>query len=139
MQELRDCGKTCLGGGEGGQPHDGMFFALGYLSVQDLLSIERFCKSLRDGVRSDPLLWRSIHIEQPLSEKITSDALQKLVNRARGNLRCLNLVECIRITDEGLKRVLETNPRLTKVRIYIEYPRTTNGYHTRLFVYNNTK
>ncbi|KAG6659659.1 hypothetical protein I3843_03G046600 [Carya illinoinensis] len=114
---LRDCGKTCFDDGEGDAPHDAMFFALGYLGVQDLLNVERVCKSLRDTVRSDHLLWRTIHIDQPLSEKITDDALLKLANRAQGTLRCLNLMECIRITDSGLKHVLETNPRLTKLSV----------------------
>jgi hypothetical protein len=116
-QESMDCGKTCSDGGEGGAPHDAMFFALAYLGVQDLLNVERVCKYLRDGVRNDPLLWRSIHIDQPLSEKITDDALLKLASRAQGNLQCLNLVGCTRITDGGLKHVLETNPKMTKVRI----------------------
>jgi hypothetical protein len=39
----------------------------------------------------------------------------QLTNRAQGNLQCLSLVECPRITDDGLKHVLENNPRLTKV------------------------
>jgi hypothetical protein len=116
-QKWADCGETCFDGGEGGAPHDAMFFALAYLGVLDLLNVERVCKSLHDGVRSDPLLWRSIHIDQRLSEKITDDALLKLANRAQGTLQCLNLVECIKITDGGLKRVIETNPKMTKVRI----------------------
>ncbi|KAG7982091.1 hypothetical protein I3843_04G032000 [Carya illinoinensis] len=115
--ESRDFGKTCFNGGEEGTPHDAMFFALGYLGVQDLLTVERVCKSLRDSVRSDALLWRSIHIDRPLSEKITDDALLKLANRAQGTLQCLNLVDCIRITDSGLKRVIETNSRLKKLSV----------------------
>lgn len=115
-QKSRDCGETCFDG-EGGAPHDALFFALGYLGVQDLLSVEMVCKSLRDAVRSDSLLWRSIHIDQPLSIKITDDALLKLANRAQGTLQCLNLVDGVRITDGGLKRVLETSPRLTKLSV----------------------
>ncbi|CAK9138538.1 unnamed protein product [Ilex paraguariensis] len=103
--------------GSVGAPHDALFFALGYLGVSDLLSVERVCKSLRDTVRNDPLLWRSIHIDHPLSMKTTDDALLKLTSRAQGNLQCLSLVECLKITDSGLKRVLETNSGLTKLSV----------------------
>ncbi|KAF8408378.1 hypothetical protein HHK36_007527 [Tetracentron sinense] len=103
--------------GDGGAPHEALLIALGYLGVQDLLSAERVCKSLCSAVQNDPLLWRSIHIDQSLSERITDDALLQLISRAQGSLQCLSLVECPRITDEGLKRVLESNPRLTKLSV----------------------
>ncbi|XP_031283290.1 F-box protein SKIP14-like [Pistacia vera] len=107
--------EVCFDCGGGGIPHDALFFALGCLGVKDLLSVERVCRSLRDAVRSDPLLWRSIHIYQPLSSKISDDALVKLTGRAVGTLQCLSLVNCCRITDIGLKRVLESNPGLKKL------------------------
>jgi hypothetical protein len=103
----------------GGEPHDALIFALGYLGVKDLLMAERVCRSLRDAVRGDPLLWRRIHIDQPLSEKITDEALVKFTSRAQGTLQCLSLVGCIRITDTGLMQVLESNPSLTKVSITV--------------------
>lgn len=115
-QELRGCGENCFDG-EGGAPHDAMFFALSYLDVEDLLNVERVCKPFRDTVRSDPLLWRRIHIDQPLSLRIADDALVKLASRAQGSLQCLSLVQCIGITDSGLKRVLESNTRLTKLSV----------------------
>lgn len=101
--------------GDVGAPHAAFGFALGYLGVRDLLVVEIVCKSLRSTVRNDPLLWRSIHIDQPLNEKITDDVFLQLTNRAQGNLHCLSLIECPRITDDGLKCVLQNNPRLTKV------------------------
>lgn len=107
--------EVCFYCGEGGVPHDALFFALGYLGVKDLLAVERVCRSLRDAVRSDPLLWRSIHINQPLYPKIGDDALLKLTGRAAGTLQCLILENCNKITDSGLKRVLESNPWLKKV------------------------
>ncbi|XP_065873713.1 F-box protein SKIP14 [Euphorbia lathyris] len=103
--------------GDGGSPHAALAFSLSYLGVRDLLVVEQVCKSLRCTVRSDPLLWRSIHIDQPLNEKITDDVLLQLTNRAQGNLQCLSLVECPRITDDGLKKVLDTNPRLTTLSV----------------------
>lgn len=102
-----------------GDPHDALFFALGYLGIRDLLCLERVCKSLKDAVRTDPLLWKNIYIDRPLSDNITDDALLKLTSRAQGSLQCLSLVRCFKISDNGIKRVLERNPQLTKVGIYI--------------------
>nr|DAD34329.1 TPA_asm: hypothetical protein HUJ06_004969 [Nelumbo nucifera] len=101
--------------GAGGAPHEALLYALSYLGVRDLLSAGSVCRMLRSAVESDSFLWRNIHIDQPLSERITDDVLLQLTNRAQGNLQCLSLVECPRITDDGLKRVLGSNPRLTKV------------------------
>lgn len=103
--------------GDGGTPPCALMFALGYLGVRDLFVVGKVCRSLRSTVHGDPLLWRSIHIDQPLNEKITDDILLQLTNRAQGSLQCLSLVECSKITDDGLKRVLESNPRLTKLSV----------------------
>ncbi|CAK7332389.1 unnamed protein product [Dovyalis caffra] len=110
-------GHVVCSDGDKGAPHAAFYFALGYLGVRDLLLVETVCKSLHTTVRSDPLLWRSIHIDQPLNEKITDDVLLQLTSRAQGNLQCLSLVECPRVTDDGLKHVLENNPRLTKLSV----------------------
>ncbi|KAH7671028.1 RNI-like protein [Dioscorea alata] len=103
--------------GEEDYPHDALIYSLAYLGVRDLLSVEMVCRSLRNTVQSDSLLWRCIHIESPLSERMTDDDLFRLTSRAQGNLHYLSLVGCMHITDDGLKRVLETNPRLKKLRI----------------------
>ncbi|XP_010248857.1 PREDICTED: F-box protein SKIP14 [Nelumbo nucifera] len=108
--------KTCYDGADGA-PHEALLYVLGYLGVQDLLSVGRVCRLLRYAVEDDSLLWRNIHIDQPLSERMTDDALLQLTNRAQGNLQCLSLIECPRITDDGLRRVLEGNPRLTKLSV----------------------
>ena len=107
--------------GDGGAPHGALNFALGYLGLRDLLVVETVCRSLHSTVRGDPLLWRSLHIDQPLNEKITDEVLLQLTNRAQGSLQCLSLVECPRITDDGLKRVLDSNPRLAKVSVTLFY------------------
>lgn len=101
----------------GGDPHEAFLLALSYLSTKDLLSLECVSRTLCSTIRNDSLLWRTIHIDQPLSEKITDDVLVQLTNRSDGNLRCLTLIKCPRITDDGLKRVLETNPKLTKLSV----------------------
>ncbi|PHT57203.1 hypothetical protein CQW23_05689 [Capsicum baccatum] len=105
------------GDGDGGTPSDALFLSLNYLGLRDLLSIERVCKSLRDVVRSDPLLWRNIHVDHPLSNKITDDVLIKLTDRAQGHLHSLSLVHCSRITDSRLNCVLERNPNLKKLSV----------------------
>ncbi|GLU02182.1 hypothetical protein SLE2022_194450 [Rubroshorea leprosula] len=102
---------------EAGPPHDAMFLALGYLGVRDLLAVERVCRSFCNAIRGDPLLWRSIHVHQPFNEMITDETLVKLTSRAQGTLQCLSLVDCRKITDFGLKCVLESNPRLTKLSV----------------------
>ncbi|KAK4402693.1 F-box protein SKIP14, partial [Sesamum angolense] len=66
-----------------GVPHEALAFALSYLGVKDLLSVERVCKSLLSTVRGDPLLWMTIHIDQPLNERITDDVLVQLASRAQ--------------------------------------------------------
>ncbi|XP_019183574.1 PREDICTED: F-box protein SKIP14-like [Ipomoea nil] len=103
--------------GEGGSPPDALPLALYRLGVEDLLFVEQVCKSLRDEVQNNPLLWRKIKIDHPLSDKITDDALLQLTNRAQGRLHCLSLVECLKITDSGLKNVLERNKTLTKLSV----------------------
>lgn len=114
IQQCHEVAQSCPDG-DGEAPHAGLVFALGFLGVRDLLSVDRVCKYLHSTVRSETLLWRSIHIDQPLNERITDDVLLQLTCRAQGNLQCLSLVGCQRITDDGLKRVLESNPRLNKL------------------------
>lgn len=107
-----------------GAPHEAFNYVLSYLDVKDLLSVERVCSSLSTAVRGDPLFWKTIHIDQPLNERINDDVLVQLASRAQGKLECLNLVECPKVTDDGLRRVLEANRRLTKVSgpIISNYP-----------------
>ncbi|KAL8150090.1 hypothetical protein V2J09_019898 [Rumex salicifolius] len=98
-------------------PHNAFIFALGYLGAYDLLSVERVCKSLCCIVQNDPLLWRNIHIDERLSERITDDILLLLTDRAQGKLQSLSLVECTKITDGALKDVLKRNSSLTKLSV----------------------
>ena len=99
-----------------GDAHEAIFYALRFLDIQDLLSVEMVCKSLRDVVRRDLFLWRNIFIGWPLSDRITDDAFLRLTSKAEGTLESLSMVWCRQITADGLKRVLEINPKLTKVR-----------------------
>ncbi|KAJ9554516.1 hypothetical protein OSB04_018561 [Centaurea solstitialis] len=101
----------------GGDPHEAFVLALSYLGTRDLLVVERVCRSLCYTIRNDSLLWRNLLIDQPLNERITDDVLVQLTSRAEGNLQCLSLIKCPKITDDGLRRVLETNPKLTKLSV----------------------
>lgn len=100
-----------------GTPHDALFFALGHLGMRDLMSVERVCKSLRDGVRNDPLLWRNIHIDQQPGESFADETLLRITNRASGSLQSLSLVKCLKVTDNGLKNVIQQNKGLTKLSL----------------------
>ncbi|KAL2547170.1 F-box protein SKIP14 [Forsythia ovata] len=122
-----------------GSSHEALAFALSYLGVKDLLSVERVCRFLSSTVRGDPLLWMSIHIDRPLNERVTDDVLVQLASRAQGNLQCLSLVECPRITDDGLRRVLAANPRLTKLSVPGCTRLTIEGILNNLKAYNSNR
>lgn len=104
---------------DGGAAVDIIVFVLEYLNlgVKDLLSIERVCRLLRDAVQKDRYLWTSIHIDDPLCQKITNEDLLQLTGRAQGKLRCLSLVKCLKINEDGLKQVLERNRELSKLSV----------------------
>ena len=102
---------------ENAQVHPAFGFCLYRLGVKDLLSASMVCKSLHTTVCDDLLLWKHIHICQPLSEKITDEALLQLTERAQGTMQCLRLVDCSRITDDSLKQILERNPQVVKASI----------------------
>ncbi|KAF3783705.1 F-box protein [Nymphaea thermarum] len=99
---------------DSGIPHEGMFFVLAYLELRDLLSVRKVCRSLRDAVNGDLLLWRDICVDRPLSWKLTNDALAQITGRAQGNLRSLTLRSCWMVTDVGLHRVIAENPRISE-------------------------
>ncbi|CAM0904106.1 unnamed protein product [Alopecurus aequalis] len=103
--------------GEGSAPHDAMVFALRYLGLRDLLAVEMVCKSFHSAVRSDDSLWKCIHVEPVLSGKISDPDLLRLTQKLPGVSQCLNINDCINITDKGMNAVLESNPQLTKLSI----------------------
>lgn len=100
---------------EGNDAHEAMVFVLSYLGLRDILSIEMVCKSLRSAVRNEPFLWKCIHIDSDLGEKVSDANLLCLTQKCSGSLQCLSLVACQNITDQGLKAVLASNLQLTKV------------------------
>lgn len=103
-------------GSEGEAPHDAIEFAMKYLDLLDLLSMGSVCRTTRYWARNNVFLWRNIHIAQPLSGKITDDALVHLTGRAEGSLESLRLVDCTKITDDCVKGIVQSNSTLKMVR-----------------------
>ncbi|KAF6156893.1 hypothetical protein GIB67_000433 [Kingdonia uniflora] len=115
-KETEECSTSCSNGNVEG-PHDALLFSLGYLDLEELLSVEQVCSSLRDTVKNDTLLWKNVIVDYPLNEKITNDILLQLTNRAKGSLQGLTLMNSWNITNDGLKHVLDNNPHLTKLNV----------------------
>ncbi|KAL6652494.1 hypothetical protein ACP70R_011419 [Stipagrostis hirtigluma subsp. patula] len=121
---------------EGGDAHDAMTYALGFLGLRDILSVEMVCKSLRSAIRNEPFLWRCIHIDSHLGEKISDADLLRLTQKSPGALQCLSLVRCTKITDQGLKAVLESNLQLTELGIFGNVRLTPQGLLDNLRSFN---
>ncbi|KAG7626606.1 F-box-like domain superfamily [Arabidopsis thaliana x Arabidopsis arenosa] len=107
----------CNNGEEDAYVHPAIGFCLYHLRGKDLLSVSMVCKSLHTTVCDDTLLWKHIHICRPLNEKITEEALLHLTERAQGTMQCLRIVDCCRITDDCLKRVVARNRQVVKIGV----------------------
>ncbi|KAK9091509.1 hypothetical protein Sjap_024686 [Stephania japonica] len=100
---------------ESQEPHEAMFFVLPYLDLLELVMISQVCRPLRDAVENDVLLWQHIFVEGPSSSRIDDRVLLKITSKAQGRLRTLALMNCVRITDDGLQQVIENNPHIVKL------------------------
>lgn len=74
-------------------------------------------KSLRDAIRDDVLVWQNLVVEKPLSLRLTDQILMIITSKAHGRLRTLALLNCTKITDEGLLKVVIANPLFTKLYV----------------------
>ncbi|PIA53798.1 hypothetical protein AQUCO_00900407v1 [Aquilegia coerulea] len=99
------------------QPHEAMFLVLTCLNLFELLTLSRVCRLLKDAIDDDILLWLDIVVESPLNMRINDDKLLKFTSKAQGRLRSLILMNCVRITDDGLHKIIENNPHLEKLYI----------------------
>ena len=79
--------------------------------------MSQVCKSLRDSIRDDVLVWLNLVVEKPLSRRLTDRILMNITSKAHGRLRTLALLNCFKITDDGLLKVVIANPLLTKVTL----------------------
>lgn len=100
---------------EPGPPHESLFLVLAYLPLFELLAMSEVCMSLRDAVHNDVLLWLNIIVERPLSLRLSDEILMKITSKASGRLKTLVLIDCEKITDDGLQLVIRKNPHINKV------------------------
>lgn len=96
-------------------PPEVLFYVIPYMTLRDILNMERVCKYLRHWIRTNGLLWRSLHIEPPLSKRIRDENLIELFKRANGQLNRLILVNCMMITEDIIDRIVISSPKLYKV------------------------
>lgn len=79
--------------------------------------MSQVCKSIRDSIRDDVLVWLDLVVEKPLSRRLTDRILINITSKAHGRLRTLALLNCFKITDDGLLKVVIANPLLTKLYV----------------------
>lgn len=96
-------------------PHASLFLALAYLPLYELLVMNRVCRSFRDALSKDVLPWMNILVGKPLNTRLTNDHLLEVTSKADGRLRTLALLNCSKITDDGLQQVVACNPYISKV------------------------
>ncbi|CAN8253755.1 unnamed protein product [Cochlearia groenlandica] len=110
------------------EPREGFELVFPYLEMRDVLAVERVCRSLRDYVRKETFLWKTIDLTGSIPRgKVTDGVLLKLTSRAQGNLRCLNLGGCAEISDDCLRQVLSSNPSITKLGVARCHGLSTSG------------
>ncbi|WOH07622.1 hypothetical protein DCAR_0727055 [Daucus carota subsp. sativus] len=100
-----------------GPPHDSVFLVLSRLPLVELLSMSLVCKSLKDAVDDDILLWLNIFVDKPLNSRISDHTLMDITSKANGRLKSLALIECLQITDAGLEAVVAKNPLINKLYV----------------------
>lgn len=71
-------GATNMGTEEPGHAHEALHLVLAYLPLMELLTMTEVCKSLREAVNNDVLLWRDLVVDRPLTFRITNEILLKI-------------------------------------------------------------
>ncbi|XP_057978165.1 F-box protein SKIP28 [Malania oleifera] len=100
-----------------GTPHEALFFVLGYLPVIELLVMSQVCRSLRDAVNNDVLVWLNVTVDRSLGLRLSDNILRKITSKANGLLRTLALVNCVKITNDGLLQVVHQNPLINRLHV----------------------
>lgn len=99
-----------------GQPNESLFLVLSYLSLFELLAMTQVCKSFKDAINNDILPWLNIIVdEKHRKSRLTDDILMSITSKAMGRLKTLILINCTKITDDGLQNVITRNPDINKV------------------------
>lgn len=104
-----------------GPPHEAIFLVLSHLPLFELLSMSLVCKSLKHALDDDILVWLDIFIDKPLNFRVSDRILMEITTKASGRLKSLALIDCLRITDDGLQAVIANNPLITKVFIFLYF------------------
>lgn len=101
-----------------GQPHESVYLVLPYLPLFELLAMAQVCRSFKDALNNDVLPWLNIVVDEKLRKSRVSDKiLMKITSKAMGRLRTLILINCVRITDDGLQNVIAKNPYINKLHV----------------------
>ncbi|KAL0372740.1 UNVERIFIED_CONTAM: F-box protein SKIP28 [Sesamum calycinum] len=95
-------------------PNEALFFVLAYLPLFELLSMTRVCKSLREAINNDILPWLKLVVDRPINCILSDDILMEVASKAEARLQVLVLINCVKITDDGLLRVIAQNPHISK-------------------------
>ncbi|OMP06432.1 hypothetical protein CCACVL1_01579 [Corchorus capsularis] len=122
METAQSCNEHSSGNEEqeqevAGLPHEALFLVLPYLPLLELLVMSEVCMPLKDAVKKDILPWLNIIVERPLNLRFSDEILMKVASKANGRLKTLALINCARITDNGLQRVIDENPLINKLHI----------------------
>ncbi|KAF5757428.1 putative 4Fe-4S ferredoxin, iron-sulfur binding, leucine-rich repeat domain superfamily [Helianthus annuus] len=101
-----------------GLPHESLYLVLPYLPLFVLLAMAQTCKSFNDALNNDILPWLNIVVDDKLrGSRVTDEILMKITSKAMGRLRSLILVNCSKITDDGLQNVVVNNPGINKLHV----------------------
>ncbi|KAL8249828.1 hypothetical protein R6Q59_006696 [Mikania micrantha] len=101
-----------------GQPHESLYLVLSYLPLFELLAMAQVCRSFMDALNNDILPWLNVVVEDKVPRsRVFDDILMKVTSKAKGRLRSLILVNCGKITDEGLLNVVANNPGINKLHV----------------------
>ena len=93
-----------------------LMIVLPYLhSLYEFISVSRVSPALRKAVRDQTMLWTKVVVEPPLSPRLTDVILWEFTSKSAGKLNTLILRKCRRVTNIGLRRVVDANPMIKKV------------------------
>lgn len=99
-----------------GQPHESLYLVLPYLPLFELLAMTQVCRSFKDALNNDILPWLNIVVdENHRRSRVTDEILMKITSNSMGRLTNLILINCVKITDDGLQNVIANNPGINKV------------------------
>ncbi|KAK9074554.1 hypothetical protein SSX86_007152 [Deinandra increscens subsp. villosa] len=101
-----------------GQPHESLYLVLPYLPLFELLAMYQVCRSFMDALNNDILPWLDIVVEDRVRRsRVSDEILMKITSKAMGRLRSLVLVNCGKISDDGLQDVVANNHGINKLYV----------------------